>query len=112
MTPCQLKPRHSMSVYILHFDQKYKHARHYVGWANDVQARFKHHQDGTGARLCQVLNTAGITYQIARIFEGADKSFERKLKNTNNTARYCPLCNIKAIEYHPKIKATKEEQNV
>lgn len=100
----------TVSVYILHFDHPYKHARHYVGWANDVQARLKHHRDGSGARLCQVLNLAGITYQIARIFEGQDKTFERKLKNTNQTARYCPVCNPKAPDYKPRIKATQKEE--
>jgi predicted GIY-YIG superfamily endonuclease len=89
------------AVYILHFDHPLKHAAHYVGWANDVSARLAHHRNGTGARLCQVLNELGIGYELARVFEGKDKTFERKLKNTNHTARYCPMCQAKPRDYHP-----------
>ncbi|MBB5085041.1 putative GIY-YIG superfamily endonuclease [Nonomuraea endophytica] len=27
------------TVYLLHFAQPYRHARHYLGWTTDLQAR-------------------------------------------------------------------------
>ena len=40
------------TVYLLHFDQPYKHARHYVGWtARNVRCRLAEHAAGRGARL-------------------------------------------------------------
>lgn len=91
-----------MAVYILHFDVPLAHARHYVGWANNVDQRLAHHRDGTGARLTQVLNGLGIGYQLARVFDPADKAFERKLKRTHSTADYCPLCHAVPRDYHPR----------
>lgn len=91
-----------MAVYIIHLNQPLKHARHYVGFANDVQGRFAHHQNGTGARLLQVCNQLGISYQLARVFDKADRTFERHLHNTKNTARYCPLCSADPRNYHPR----------
>jgi predicted GIY-YIG superfamily endonuclease len=36
-------------VYLLHFDQPYKHARHYVGWtARNVKRRLAEHEAGRG----------------------------------------------------------------
>lgn len=91
-----------MSVYILHFDRPYQHARHYVGYADDVEDRIWHHRNGTGARLMQVIRDAGIGFQIARIWEGADRTFERRLKNCKHTDRYCPMCHQRARDYRPR----------
>lgn len=93
-----------MSVYILHFsDAVSGRARHYVGFANNVNGRLWHHQNGSGARLTQVAAERGIEMSLARTFDGADRSFERRLKNTKNTARYCPMCYGKrARDYHPR----------
>ncbi|MBI5951871.1 MAG: GIY-YIG nuclease family protein [Chloroflexi bacterium] len=92
-----------MSVYILHLDSPLKHARHYVGFASKVNRRLEHHRSGSGARFTQVCNENGITYQLARVFEQADRAFERKLKNCKHTARYCPICaGEKARAYKPK----------
>lgn len=91
-----------MAVYILHFDTPLAHARHYVGWANDVERRLQHHRAGTGARFTQVLNERGIGFQLACIYPEADKTFERHLKRTHNTAKYCPLCHAQPRQYHPK----------
>ena len=46
-------------MYLLHFDQPYKHARHYLGWAADLQARLDCHRAGRGARLLAVLAARG-----------------------------------------------------
>lgn len=92
-----------MAVYILHFSTRVGHALHYVGWANDVPGRVKHHKAGSGARLTQVAVERGVEMTLARTFDGADKSFERRLKNTNNTAKYCPICaGKKCRAYHPR----------
>ena len=46
-------------VYLLHFDQPYKHARHYVGWtARNVKRRLAEHEAGRGARLLAVVREA------------------------------------------------------
>lgn len=82
-----------MCVYLLHFDKPYKHARHYLGFAEHLDARLEHHRNGTGARLMQVIKDNGITWQLARTWQGKDRNFERMLKNRKYTPRLCPICN-------------------
>lgn len=101
-----------MSVYILHLNTPLGHARHYVGWAKKVNKRFEHHKNGCGARFTQVCVERGIDFVLARVFEGADKSFERKLKNTNNTKDYCPICMGDHVrEYKPCLHDRKVGDN-
>lgn len=65
------------TVYLLHFDRPYKHARHYLGWAKDLDARLEHHRAGTGARLLAVLKEHGIGFVLA------------------GASRCCPVCGVK-----------------
>jgi len=78
-------------VYLICFDQKFKHARHYLGWTTDLPARLGQHADGVGARLMEVVTEAGITWRTSRIWAG-DRRLERKLKNRKGSTRLCPLC--------------------
>src|SRR6476661_2336108 len=52
-------PTGAEMVYLLHFSKPYKHARHYLGSADDVSARLELHRKGQGARLTQVAVDAG-----------------------------------------------------
>lgn len=81
------------AVYLIHFDQPYKHARHYVGYTSwSVKRRCAHHADGTGARLMQVVTEAGITWRVVRIWRGQGRTWERQIKNYGHTAKLCPVC--------------------
>jgi predicted GIY-YIG superfamily endonuclease len=79
------------TVYLLHFDSPYKHARHYVGYTTDLDARLAAHSKGQGARLLEVVTGAGIGFQVARTWQGTRKD-ERRLKDRKNAPRECPLC--------------------
>lgn len=79
-------------VYLIHFSEPYKHARHYVGYADDIQRRFREHKKGQGARLCEVVVEAGIKLHLVRTWPGADREFERKLHSRGKSI-FCPLCN-------------------
>ncbi len=80
------------TVYLLHFDQRYQHAGHYTGWADDLDRRLAAHQRGAGARLVEVITQAGIGFRLARIWPGASRARERSLKNSGGASRYCPIC--------------------
>ncbi len=67
-------------IYMLHFDRPYKHARHYVGWTDDLLDRLDTHAKGHGARLVAVIWQAGIGFTLIRICEGT-RSTERAIKN-------------------------------
>lgn len=84
-------------VYLLHFNQPYQHARHYLGYADDITRRLKDHRKGTGARLTQVLKANRISFRLAATWPGADRHFERRLKNRKNAAKLCPICRFQAL---------------
>ena len=79
-------------VYLIHFDPPYKHARHYLGWARNIDKRVAHHLAGRGARLTQVAADVGIQMEMVRVWPDADRTFERELKNRKNTPKLCPRC--------------------
>lgn len=80
------------TVYLLHFDRPYKHARHYLGWAVDLDVRLAQHGRGHGARLIAVITAAGIGYQLARTWPGVTRYRERQLKRMGGASRRCPIC--------------------
>lgn len=80
------------TVYLLHFDQRYEHAGHYTGWADNLDQRLAQHQRGAGARLVEVITQAGISFRLARIWPGTSRARERQLKNSGGASRYCPIC--------------------
>jgi hypothetical protein len=49
------------TVYLIHFDEPYKHARHYVGSAVSLDARLEEHRRGSGSRLMAVIAAARMT---------------------------------------------------
>ena len=78
-------------IYMLHFDRPYRHARHYVGWTDDLLHRLDRHAQGHGARLVAVIWHAGIGFTLVRICEGTRRR-ERAIKNAGGAVRYCPAC--------------------
>jgi predicted GIY-YIG superfamily endonuclease len=80
------------TVYLLHFDQRYEHAGHYTGWAEDLDHRLAEHLGGRAARLLQVITQAGIGFRLARTWPDATRARERQLKNQGGASRYCPIC--------------------
>ncbi len=81
-------------VYLLHFEQRYEHAGHYTGHADDFGIRVTEQASGDSraARLLQVIAQAGIGFRVARLWPGASKGYERSLKNSGGASRYCPIC--------------------
>jgi predicted GIY-YIG superfamily endonuclease len=82
------------TVYLLHFDRPYKHARHYTGWATDLPARLATHESGRGARLLAVARGAGISWRLARTWPGG-RARERQLKRQGGASRHCPMCGVR-----------------
>lgn len=81
------------TCYLLHFDAPYKHARHYIGWTEDLSSRIHAHASGNGARLISVITEVGIGWQLARTWPGT-RARERQIKNQGGAAGVCPLCGI------------------
>jgi len=85
-------------VYLLCFDTKFKHARHYIGYvkkAEGLEPRMEKHRKGTGSKLMAAVSKAGIGFQITRLWSNADQNFERWLKNKKNAKYLCPCCSAR-----------------
>ena len=85
-----------MTVYLLHFQKPYKHARHYLGFTDDLEQRLAAHRAGNGARLVEVITQAGIEFKLARTWNGG-RDLERRLKKWHGGNRLCPLCDATAL---------------
>jgi predicted GIY-YIG superfamily endonuclease len=81
------------TVYLLHFDRRYHHAGHYLGWTTDLNARLVEHACGRGARLMAVIQTAGIGFRLARTWSGT-RARERQIKRQGGLSRCCPDCGV------------------
>lgn len=82
------------NVYLVHLDTPLAHAQHYIGFKKQPgAAREVKHQNGNGARMLAVAKARGITFREVRVWPGADRRFERRLKNTANARILCPSCN-------------------
>jgi hypothetical protein len=108
-------------VYLIHLPVPYKHAQHYIGYAETSIAEriFEHiaticeppvrplgettwYRYGRGSKFLGVLNYLKITWSLARVWEGQDKTFERRLKNYKKSADFCPLCRGEQAYEHMK----------
>jgi hypothetical protein len=90
-------------VYTLHFDPPYppypppgleaerpQIAKHYTGFATDLDARLAEHAAGRGARLTQVQLAAGGSWRLASAEPGT-RDREAQLKE-RGASRGCPIC--------------------
>ncbi len=89
-------------IYLLHFERPYRHARHYTGWAADLDHRLAEHAAGQGARLLAVVKAAGIAWTLARTWTGT-RADERALKRQGGASRRCPTCGVTPL---PARRAT------
>src|SRR5262249_10859505 len=79
------------TVYLLHFNIPYKHARHYIGYTTNLDRRIADHLCGMGARLIEVITSAEVEWRCVRTWRGGRK-LERRLKNSKHAALLCPVC--------------------
>lgn len=90
-------------LYLLHFDQRLHHAGHYLGSSEHLIARLARHDDGTGARLTQVLVEKGITWHVSGLWVPHQacplhiREIERISKRRHNGASYCPECSSRSV---------------
>jgi len=84
----------SGTIYLLHFDRPFGHARHYLGWTRDLEARLAAHGKASGSALMRAVADAGIGWRLAATWQG-DRYRERQLKARGHT-RKCPICRAEA----------------
>jgi hypothetical protein len=89
-----------MAIYLIHFDQPYEHASHYLGFvdtaahplAEALPSRMNFHRTGRGNPLLKAVTDKGIPWSVVRVWETGTRTQERQLKGHSST-RLCPTCN-------------------
>jgi predicted GIY-YIG superfamily endonuclease len=82
----------SDGCYLIHFHEPFSHAKHYLGWASDIDERIARHAHGNGSNLMHHVNLAGIGWAVVRVWPHASRNDERRMKAHSST-RLCPICN-------------------
>ena len=98
-----------LGVYLIHFEHRLHHAGHYIGYSTNIEQRLELHRRGQGAKLMKAVAEAKISWQLARVWEGETRDFERQLHNWKNSARrICPVCRMErlAAQMFPASVAT------
>jgi hypothetical protein len=87
-----------MTVYLLHFAPRFRHARHYIGFTPDDTAsrRIVEHLRGQGSPMVRGAVDAGCEVLVPHVWTGAPREFERWLKHRRDTARWCPCAGCAA----------------
>jgi hypothetical protein len=79
-------------IYLLHFERSYHHARHYLGYTDDLEAQVAAHRAGHGSPLVAAAVRDGIAFCVAATWP-ADRTEERRLhRYRNSPRRLCPIC--------------------
>lgn len=102
-------------VYLLCFDKKFKHAKHYIGFAqsqDSFERRLKCHVKGRGSKLMNAITKAGIGFKVTRTWPDGDRNFERSLKNRKNASQLCPDCIAAAKERRRREKVLETESKI
>ena len=92
------------TVYLLHLDAPLQGARnqhgrpsagHYLGWTASTSPRRRiglHARGQSGSKYMREALREGIGFTLARVWQGVDRNFERKLKLRKASSRMCPVC--------------------
>lgn len=82
------------TTYLLHLDPPYRHARHYLGFAegDGLADRLAEHGTPHGAKLLAAVKAAGGTWRLVRTWPQTTRSTERQIKRTRHVPHYCPEC--------------------
>ena len=93
--PGVLAPPAATVIYLLHLVPAYRHARHYLGFAEGsrfLTRRLREHATGRGANLTRVALAAGCRFALVRLWPGS-RDDERRLKQQRAVPRLlCPVC--------------------
>ena len=73
-------------IYLLCFDRSYHHARHCLGYTEDLEARLAAHRGGRGSPLVAAAVKDGIAFRLAATWP-ADRTEERRLDRYRNSPR-------------------------
>ncbi len=86
-------------IYLLHWRGPGGRVEHYVGWTRNLEARLKcHFSDRGGCPTTRRYRRGGMRGRFVRLWRGTMWG-ERKLQQTLEFPRDCPVCRGERIEH-------------
>lgn len=84
----------SRGLYLFHFEPRYRHAGHYLGYSADIDRRVLEHlsRGSKASRLVVAALEAGSVVTVAATFPGLSRIDERRMKRRGGLGRVCPTC--------------------
>jgi predicted GIY-YIG superfamily endonuclease len=99
------------TVYLLHFARPHRHARHYLGYADNLEQRLARHRAGSGARLLSIIAAADIDWRLVRTWSRT-RTTARRLQGRPSGVRRCPRCRGVARPAPPPGSAAQMKQDM
>jgi hypothetical protein len=92
------------TAYLLHFRHPYRHARHYLGFATNLNRRLAWHLKGWGSPLLRAVIEAGIDIYLVRTWQQVTVKFERRGHRRRHSDTWCPICHgpLKGRAFSPR----------
>lgn len=99
------------TVYLDHFDSRFHHAGHYLGFAEEgnLESRQDEHRKGVGSKLVRAAIRAGVNFRLVRTWENGTRALERALKNRKDARSLCPECRADRRASQMFSKAMRKE---
>ena len=99
-------------IYILHFSEPFKHAKHYVGSSINPRERIKLHRKGrSGVCLINAVVKEGILLKLGNLIKSDSRNYEKLIKKIKNTKRFCKFCNPEKYKIISNNLAKIKEQS-
>jgi len=87
------------TIYLIHLEEGLVESHgstHYIGWTRTgrLHDRINEHAEGGqyASPLLRAATERGIRWTVVRLWHGADRHFERKLKRRRKAKALCPVC--------------------
>lgn len=85
-------------LYLLHFERRYRHAQHYLGYAVGTGRGRKYARDQAEGRaigaheLVMAAQWDGIEIEVADVWVGEGRELQRRLRAQGGLSRHCRIC--------------------
>lgn len=92
-------------LFLLHFNEPYQHARHYLGYAVGTGRGAKYAKaicKGTALgphELVMAAQWSGIEMEVAEVWVGEGRTLQRRMRSNGSLSRFCRICR-EAGTYH------------
>jgi hypothetical protein len=84
-------PRDETCTYLLHFEDRHRHAQHLLWYDDDPAWSVRANELGFGPGLVGAMRERGVPFVCVRVWHGG-KEIRRELRRAHNNRRWCPLC--------------------